>query len=610
MRAARPRGSALLLVTLFGTLILLTGIGLVSITSHLSKESYALNRQIVCRYAAEAVLQNVIHRVSREAELDQEGWFAQARLAADPVLTERITASAGSSDTPTVQISILDRDEAQSRWGQTIGAHDYIVEANATLDGFSSLLHMRMTYTSTSAGGGSEDPGTMFSKYLLWTRTGIYPEDYYQGNDWTLNGRHEGYIHIEGDVRLPKWSIFAYPLTCTGRFIYSSPGTLLDEQIRTFDYNLNDAIDSTPRPEYRNLSEAEVVSQSGGGRPSVPQPDYGDVEARFRAAAVSQTTNNAALRDLWIDAANPAYQSSGPMYVGSISHSTIRLVHDGSAGRTTAQITVYGSAGSRSASVPIPPGDPTIILTSGRITQLSGNYYANLTIASTCAGGPAAEPLPGLRVLGNPAITLTGPVISVDAQGRPKFWVYANDSMHPAPSSLGLTGVPLNDVSGSNVETSQVTWTAYWDTAGAQWNVNGWLFKRNAAYAAALPSVLGVSATRGDILFSTPDKGTLFMGALYAGHPDSRVYGDPSIVGGHFAHAGSTVSPQRNTMVYEVASPKGTQWFGYTRQSHFNVYDFDLLDRPPPYWMSPATSQTGSQFEITATFGSVYQAAR
>jgi Tfp pilus assembly protein PilX len=623
------RGSALLLVTLFGTLILLTGLGLVAVTSRFSRDSYALNRQIVCRYAAEACLQDIMHRIAREAAVDREGWFASARTRPDPVLTETIAALPGThcSDTPTVRVSILDAGEAHSRYGTVLGADDYIVEARATLDAHSCALHMRVRYRIETTGTSSADPSVLFSRYLLWTRTRTLADGEWMTNEAVdLVGRYEGFVHVEGDVVVPKYTIMALPLTCTGRLLHPTPSGEEEEpnsySIRTWDYNLNEQIDTTPRPEFLNLSEAEVKSRSGGGRPSVPQPDYGQVEDRFLSAALAQTSADSSLAPLWIDRANPLYAAGGAMDVGTIARCEVKFIHDNSGGRTTARIAVFGATAkggevSRTADVVLPPGDPLVLLSSVPISSLSGNYYANLTVASTYAGPPteisqfgpyndAPHNLPRLTVLGTPAVKITDHLINVDQAGRPKFWIHATGNPYPATSRLNLTGIPVNEVDGQNVDTNTTAWTAYW--LGDRWDVNGWLFKKNPEYNAQATSVLGIYS-RGDTMISQSAQNFIGMWAYYGGDSRSRIYADPARRGINGAHAGSTVTPQKEWYGY-FASREGYEPWARGIGLGFHNYDYDLLTNPPPYWIAPTNATATASVQITASFGSIQQANR
>jgi hypothetical protein len=448
MRRSRA-GTALLAVTLLGFLILIGGMTLVGVTTAKNRESYGLNRLVVCRYAAEGALHEVMFRARREAEAGVPGWFGQARLAADPILVKRIASppSSQTADLPTVRVSIYDAAEAAQRLNIALGASEYIVESTGTLDGFRATLHLRMTYRVSVSSTTASTPAGLFSKYLLWTTS---PRN--TSSAWmSYNTTSDGYVHFEGDVRIGnKNARFGMPVTATGVFDYAPPPFVSSawttaDQESLFDYDRNGTVDTRARRGYLNTSEAEAKNGSGGGKPSVPQPSYTDVEARFQAAAREQTIGDPALAGLWIDPSNPLYSS-----IGKISHCTVRLEHDTGSGQTTAHISVLAAAGSRSLRIALPTGKPLILLSSAKISSLSGTYYASLTIASTYAGAPtgvrqygpfhdAPHKLPLLPVLGDPAITITDHVINVDQAGRPKYWVYdgggvvSSEPPQPAP---------------------------------------------------------------------------------------------------------------------------------------------------------------------------------
>jgi hypothetical protein len=167
----RRSGSALLAVTLLGVLILGMGLVLVSFATAKNRESYGLNRRVVCRYAAEGVLQEAMFRVKQEETANAPGWFDQTRGQTDPVLTLRVPLDSGSADSPSVRLSIYDPAEALARFQTVLGATEYIVEAQAALDGFAATLHMRLSYyvDSGSGSGGGTDVR------VLWRRNELPP---------------------------------------------------------------------------------------------------------------------------------------------------------------------------------------------------------------------------------------------------------------------------------------------------------------------------------------------------------------------------------------------------------------------------------------------------
>jgi hypothetical protein len=605
-------GSALLFVTLFGVLLVLLAAVLIGVSSGILKSSYGLNRQLVCRNAAEGALQVVMFRLNWEASQDQEGWFGAARQQSDPVFAEAMTGSPllngaavgpESSDRPTVKISIYDSEEASDRFGLVLGDTDYIVEAKASLDSHSSTLYMRARYEVSPGGSSSSSASDLFSKYLIWSSTGRLspvPGEY----EHELTDRYDGLLHFEGDVRIQHViSRSAMPVTATGAFLYFQNTTTA--QMALFDWNDNQALDTTARPEFQNLSEAQAQAQSGGGKPSVPQPDYGEVEARFLAEASAQSAANPSLRALWIDPSNPAYAPGGPMYVGTISNSTVQLSYSAGASATVASITVYGNLGSRSTPVSIPVAVPTVLYTTAPISSLRGSYFANLTIASTYSGtattvsqygayNNAPYNLPRLPTLGAPAVKVTDHLISVDQSGVPKFWPHdGRGAKLPAPGRLGLSGVPQNDLSGTNLDSYSTENEA-------------WTFRRHESYNPSSPSVLGIYS-RGDTLIETPYSNHLGMWAHYGSASGSRLYPSPSQSKGYSFYLGSMVSPgfPYRSWIYVPSDPRLTPSRTGFWKGNCLSYDSDLLVTPPPYWILPATQTASSQPQVTALWGSI-----
>jgi hypothetical protein len=441
----------MLVVNLMGVLVLALGLVLVAVTVSKNRESYGMNRLLVCRYAAEGVLHEVMFRARREAETNTAGWFDQARTRPDPVLTQYVPSpkrleplELASVDSALVKLSILNPVEA-SALGVVLGPDEYIVEAKATLDKFTSTLHMRMKYgVETVAAGGGEStsggfaPAQLFSKYVLWTRTGQNTSS----SMFTFDSTTDGLVHFEGDALFGnKNARLAMPVTASGTLGYLPPPYVSTEWTQAqkdalFDFNKDGAIGTDSRPAYQNTSEADAKNGSGGGKPTVEQPAVADVESRFLDAAIAQSSNSS-LANLWVDAANPRYASGGAMYVGTINNVDVALEHDLVTKITRAKLTVYGSATTKTATVNLPAGAPTVILSRVPISKLGGTYYANLTIASTYEGSDlmvnqygsynSLYGLPQMLVKATPAITVVDHLICVDQEGRPKYWIMGGD---------------------------------------------------------------------------------------------------------------------------------------------------------------------------------------
>jgi hypothetical protein len=465
----RRRGSVMLAVVLFGVLMLSTGIVLVSVTMSTNRTSYGLNRVTVCRYAAEGALNGVMFRIAREAQRSSPGWFAQALRRPDPVLVEYLPQPLSASplklagaDSPRVEVSILDSSEVWARYKKVLATDQYLVRAKATLDGYSATLHLRLRYSASLNTVTKTLPSQLFSKYLLWTTS-----QKNSGNDvFVYSQNSDGYVHIEGDVLIGnKNARFGMPITASGTLDYLSPPFVAtawtpSERELVFDANMNGKVDGTARPERLNSSEADTKQQSGGGKPSVPQPSFNDVEARFLVAAKEQCLSRPALAALWIDRTNPLYAPGGALDVGAISGTRISLAHDPGTSKTTAYIQVIGSRGAKTTKVVLPPGVPTILLTPAPIQSLSGTYFANLTVASTYSGPPTMiepygafhEPpdnLPRMKVLGSPAIVIDDHLINVDQNGTPKYWLQKMDPVVEKKKTITVYAEPILPVQNS-----------------------------------------------------------------------------------------------------------------------------------------------------------------
>jgi len=571
------RGSAILSVTLLGLLILAISAALISITTTFNQQSYASNKQIVCRYAAEGVLQRIKYQIQLEDAGDAPGgWFDTARAAADPVETVNMPLTTGpTADSSSVSILIYDAAEASAQLGLTLGTDEYIVEARANSAGHTATLQMKIKYnlTTTTTTTSTPNPLGAFSKYVFWTNTSA-----------TLTpGDVNGFCHTNGNRTIGAAADrFALPITCTGTLTYQAAALW-----QHFDWDRNGVLDTIPRPEFANYSEADAYNESGGGKPSVDKPSYAGVNTTLRDGAISQTMLNPTLAGLYVDASNPLYST-----IGTLQTSAVNFAHNAGTGLTTATITVTGSLGTRTQSVIIPPGQPLVLYSTPRVSSLGGSLYGQVTIASPFKGTATSADIGGSlqTVISPPSISVTDHLMLVDQAGRPKYWLYDTAGNPKAqPTRLSYTGMPQS--STANIDN---------DTAG--WSSTSYAYRRNLSYSAATVPVLGLIGT-GDITFkpASTQRNIIVHGAQYAGDPDTRVSADPALIDSNHTNicfAGSRVS--------SLLGALGD--FEYS----FRTYDTDMLTVAPPYWVAPAgmTTTTATTTTISAVIGNVFDRTR
>ncbi|HLG42240.1 MAG TPA: hypothetical protein VI643_02660 [Planctomycetota bacterium] len=572
-RGRGRRGSAILSVTLLGLLILAVAAALITITTTFNQQSYASNKGIVCRYAAEGVLQRIRYQLRQEDLSDAPGWFDAARTAADPVESFTVPATPASADTSNVEVSVYDGAEATALLGITLAPNEYVIEARARADKSLATLHMKVRHEQvvTTTTTESPNPSDLFSKYSYWANVsgGLVP------------GRHSGYIHWNGNLSVgSSTDRFALPITCTGTLTY-----LASPAWQHFDWDGNGFLDTTPRPEFENTSEQDVYNASGGNKPAVNQPAYQDVDTTLRSAAATQMSLNPTLAALFVDTSNPMYAG-----IGTLNTTQVSMNHNSGVGLTTATITVNGSTGTVTNSVTIPPNTPLVLYSSPRISLLGGTFYGQMTIATPFKGvEDFSRTIAGTPVLWPPSVEITDHLVQVDSQGHPKYWMTQSGSMMNQPSRLGLTGPSIDNT--TNVDNELGDWTA----------ANGYRYDRNPDFDPTARTVLGVLGN-GDVVMAMSTRNFIWNAALYGADPTSRVsvkYGLSSSAHRNQVRAGSRVTSR-----FGLLGPP----FDYTIRN----YDPDLLNTPPPFWIAPAgvTTTTSTTTTITTSVGSIYERTR
>jgi hypothetical protein len=542
----RDGGSTLMLVILLSTVMVLTSLGLVTLSQKLTQTSFGLNQQTLCRYAAEGGIERVKFHLKR-AQDTLTDWVGPKIAAAQPCMTFTV----GSAN---VEVSLA-----------SLGGDKYKAVSKAKVGGNTLSMSMIFRYEYT---GGSQTPLNYFSKYVLFANA---------GGTWG-GGTVGGYAHLNGDM---TWR---YSRSAQGRqkhlkAVTSGGRFLLSNDTGTWTSADWDAM--FPDPQVKAESQANTT---------IDMPSYASIDTDLRTAATAMPP------ELFVDPSSAAYAATfaNPAYTDFIS--VVQFTFSG--GTSNAVVNLHGWNGSswvlaKSNTVPIVPGVPTLIYSTPRVTNVKGVLRGQVTLTTPYVGTSQVNQN-GITAYNNPSIRIIDDLILVDAAGNPKYWVY-NSSNQPVAQSTkwGLnSSIPTN--STTNIETMSNTWD----------QVN-FTYKRNPLYSdGGVRNILGLMAN-GDIQYrdSVADKrNTLLMHAAYCANPNARWYPyneTGTLVNYNVGLSGSRVSSRTPLIAYSDST--GTLTGAWTR-GHIRGYDDDLLLVPPPYWIQVVNSPAF----VTLEFGAVH----
>jgi hypothetical protein len=535
----RDGGSTLMLVILLSTVMVLTSLGLVTLSQKLTQTSFGLNQQTLCRYAAEGGIERVKFHLKR-AQDTLTDWVGPKIAAAQPCMTFTV----GSAN---VEVSLA-----------SLGGDKYKAVSKAKVGGNSIAMSMIFRYEYSS---GASTPLNSFSKYVFFTNG---------GGTWA-GGIVGGYAHMNGDI---TWR---YSLSAQGRQTHLKAVTsggrfLLSNDTGTWTSADWDAM--FPDPQVKAESQANTP---------IDMPSYASIDTDLRTAATAMPP------ELFVDPSSAAYAATfaNPAYTDFIS--VVQFTFSG--GTSNAVVNLHGWNGSswvlaKSNTVPIVPGVPTLIYSTPRVTNVKGVLRGQVTLTTPYVGTSQVDQN-GITAYNNPSIRIIDDLILVDAAGNPKHWVY-NSSNQPVAQSTkwGLnSSIPTN--STTNIETMTSTWDG----------VN-YTYKQNPLYSdGGVKNILGLMAN-GDIQYrdsNTTKKNAVLMSAYYSAHPNARWYAyneTGTAENYNIGIGGSRVSSRAPIVSYGTPG-------GFTR-GVIRYYDEDLLHVPPPYWVQIVNSPAFVTLEFGA----------
>jgi hypothetical protein len=548
----RPRkGNTLILVILLSSVMVLTALGLVSLSQRLAQTSYGLNQQTNCRYSAEAAIERIKFHLLQD-KVTTGTWLSTHLALPQPCITTQI----GTTD---VNISLV-----------SLGNDQYRADATAaTPDKIQQTASFTFEHKTVETEG---NPLNQFSKYVLFTNaSGLWG-----------GGTVGGYAHTNGSF---TWR---YSLSAQGRQTHVKACTAANNF-----YTQNDTGTWTSGDWSAMFPDPSVEAESQSNIGEIPTPTYTDIDADLLPIAQSMPS------ELYIDPSSPAYSDAfaNPDY--DDFRSVVEFTHDNSAKQSTAHITLYGNDSgtwrvAKQHDFAVQPGTKYLMYSTPRVDNLSGELYGQLTLVTPHIGSKNYMSTWGFYYYSNRSVMIRDNLIMVDQDGNPKFWVY-DSADNPVPQDPAKSQFPgISNDSSWNVDTMSQTW-----------DQTNYTYKKNPNYNATHDPVIGVMA-QGDIMYydgTSQKKNAIIHGAFYAADPDARTYVywegphyDP-LGNYNVAWMGSRVSPELPIIGYMY----GSRVYGFSK-GRLRMYDDDLLRTPPPYWIKIGPSVT----TIEVTFGPVH----
>jgi hypothetical protein len=545
----RRRGSALLIVTLLGIMIVAMAAGMVSFSMNAVQTGYNLDLLAVCRYAAEGGLEEVKANLKHDDEIELSQWFTSSKYnGPQPAIVKTIGRA-------NVKITFQVVDQPNGRYRAIV---------QSSLDKMNYKLSMDFTYDIGS------DPGPMglFSKYATFV-----------AQDYVIIGTvyTAGYYHSNNYIKFnDSNSRFYKRITAANHFTTSSGGTY------TLPYTM-------PAPWSSMFQSTETPSHD----PNVGvigTPVFVDIDAMLLPIANGGSNPS----KLWIDPANPYYSS----VAGTMNKADITFSHSAATQQTTATIKILNSSNAvlRTETHVVDPAKDTLIYSKLQVSSLKGTLYGRVGVASSYKPASATYSSSyGDSIYSTPSVLLTDDLILVDQNGNPKNWIYQGAG----------TGTPIKQLSGKynfpNIPSSTTTTspnsnsgTWHMSSMNATWdNVTyGPKLNPNFAPPSSIEPAVSIIAN-GDVVFQTAGYNGLVDAAIYVADPQARCRSSLSVQKGNLQIFGCRVTQQN------PINASGS--YGYAKSRHF-TYDDDFLTTAPPFFISIPGAATAN---VTVTFMSI-----
>lgn len=585
-RMRKNSGNALLVVTLLSVVMVMTAMGLVTLTSSQYKASYGLNNHVSLRYGAEAGLEDLKLRLFKDRNDPTNAWFtaafANGLSAADktsynanilsgpytgvtPIL--QITLGSVATNTRPVQVNVFCDKVANNNSDYQARVVSYII--GETANAYKDIMKMRFTYATTAV---TQQGVNYFSKYAMFMNT------------WNpyLVWSHEIF---DGDVHSNQNMLWGFK---DARFYGKTT------YVTTADYYTGWV---------GAWTAAEKAAVTPGGLSQVApitMPTFADFSTQILPIV------QAGPQQLYVS----ANAASGPWAGKTITNVNVYFTWDNTLKQNYAYIQAYNGATLVDIiKYDIPKNGTDVVIYTDKKTTVKGIVQGRVTLAvnSSAAG------------IGNDLL-ISDDIVYIDDNGRPKQWVYRGGTTAMNASNRTILTEPVDSTKGMSGRTFRYSFTGM--TNNTTSNVNSWKdgttiqnwdgvaykFMQNPSYLKTYRDpCLGI-VSAGDITFRpTVQYNSIQCFAMYTqndGYHMDMYGGSPMKSKGNMAKFGSLVT---NTIDadgdgnYSGIAPDNMTyepWVGYGRFLPYN-YDQSLMTDPPPSFVKIPGAVTTTTINVT-----------
>ncbi len=367
------RGNALLVVTLLSVGMVLTAMGLVSLTGMNQKTSYALNTQVVSRYAAEAEIEEVKTMLA----IDKTGttaitvgtWFIprfQGGLSASDLNAYNANPTSGpyiavrpaytrnfGNQTSAASAQYMKQMRVDVYFDKSANANEYIarVVSYPAAEGWrknNATLKMNFSYQRSQAAPSGLG---FFSKYALFM-------DRWDDSLWFSHERYDGFVHSNEDVQFMYSDFRAY---------------------RELTYVDDDEY-------YWNPTQAQINAMFPGGKrrtSEVPMPSFNDIQTDIQPVAASGDPK------LYVDRNQP-----GPWQGLNIDKVRVTFAWDNANRQNIAYIQALNNSGNviKTVKYDVPRDGTDTLIYTDKPVQVKGVIQGRVSVATTASSSSVGSP--------------------------------------------------------------------------------------------------------------------------------------------------------------------------------------------------------------------------
>jgi hypothetical protein len=542
------KGSALLLVTLLGIAMVAMAAGLISFSMTANKTSYNLDLITICRYSAEAGMEEVKANLKHDDEIESSGYF-QSPLYSGP--QPAVNKTIGKAN---VQISYFVVDAPSGR---------YRAEVLSTVDKMKYRLSMDFSYQVSNTAG----PNSLFSKYATFIA-----QDYViVGNVYT-----QGYYHSNNYIKF----------TDSGARFYEQ--VTAANHFRDGSNNQYYAPYTMPSP-WSNMFQSTETPSHDPAIGTIATPTYAVINTDLYPKAQDPAITPP---KFWVDPANPYYAS----VASTMSKVDISFAHDNAAQVTTATIQIRNSSGTiiRTETQVVDPSKDTLLYSTKQISSIKGTLYGRLAVATSFKPSSTTYSSSyGENIYATPSVTFTDDLILVDQNGNPKNWIYSGAGTgNPVKQKSGKYNFPGIPASTSSTATDSNSSTYHMNNMYATWDNVNIGPKLNPNFNPTFKPSIGI-ISNGDVLAESSPYNVIMDAAIYVSDPAARIRSSLTYQKGNEQFFGCRITQQN------PINASGS--YGYTRSRHF-TYDVDFVTNPPPFFVAIPGAVSSS---VNIAYGSV-----